>query len=201
MCGMMKMYFHLSCDAEVLLFENWVITKGENLAISCFLVFMIGVGYSAIEQALTCLRKFYTKKLIKSENIQSNSDQNDNNDEDPLIQNSNSNQNSNGNSDRNSSSKLRISKNTIYLNFPLKNGYLNIGYLAESVLLCFYYFYAYAMMLIFMTYQVHLCVALCVGLATGFFLITGWQRPIGRISPQGQVETVETNGDYHNCCT
>ena len=57
MCGMMKMYFHLSCDAEVLLFENWVITKGENLAVSCFLVFIIGFGYSAVEQALNCLRK------------------------------------------------------------------------------------------------------------------------------------------------
>jgi len=187
------MYFHLSCDAEVLLFENWVITKGENLAISCFLVFMIGFGYSAIEQALTCLRKCYTKKLLKSENMQSNSNPNDQTDEDPLIHNSSS--------DGNSSTKLRVSENTIYLNFPLKNGYLNVGYLAESVLLCFYYFYAYAMMLIFMTYQVHLCSALCVGLATGFFLITGWQRPIGKIGSQGQVETVEAGGDYHNCCT
>merc|ERR1712071_93921 len=94
MCGMMKMYFHLSCDAEVLLFENWVITKGENLAISCFLVFLIGFGYSAIEQALTCLRKFYTKKLLKSENIQSNSNPNEQTDEDPLIHNSSSDGNS-----------------------------------------------------------------------------------------------------------
>lgn len=195
MCGVMKMYFHLSCDAEVLLFENWVITKGENLAFSCFLVFIIGFGYSAVEQALNCLRKFYTRKLLKSENTQTENIQtNDRNDEDPLIQNSTSDQNV-------LSPKLRISKNTIYLNFPLKNGYLNLGYLAESVLLCFYYFYAYAMMLIFMTYQVHLCSALCVGLATGFFLITGWQRPIGRISQRGQVEAIETESDYHNCCT
>merc|ERR1711934_415011 len=108
MCGMMKMYFHFTCDAEVLLFQNWVVTKGENLAISCFLVFLIGVGYSAVEQALKCLRKFYTKKLLKSENNQANLAENDNNDEDPLLQNENQDSNSvNSANSLNSSSKLR----------------------------------------------------------------------------------------------
>ena len=185
----MKMYFHLTCDQEAVLFENWVVTKGENLAISCFFIFLIGFFYSAIEQALTCLRKSYTKKLLKSH--QNNNTQND--DEASLLQTPN----------LTSNNKIRVADDKkVYLNFPFKNCYLNIGYLTESILLAIYYFYAYAMMLIFMTYQVHMCVALCIGLAAGFFFITGWQRPIGKINENnGQVENVENENGYHNCCT
>ena len=179
------MYFHMSCVNETVLFENWVVSEGKNLAVSCFLIFLIGVFYSVIEQALSCLRKLYSKRLLKAEGML----QEDDNDEAPLIQSSIN------------SGKLRVSGNAVTLNCPFRNCYVNFGYVAESILLSVYYFYAYAMMLIFMTYQVHLCVSLCVGLATGFFFITGWQRKIGKIDPQGRIEQVDGNADYHSCCT
>jgi len=193
----MAMSFHWSYDNETVLFDFWKITSAASLIGSCFIVIAIGVFHHILILLQTRLRDFYCSRLlqgIKDSHIDSFV-----RDDEPML-------NSQGGVP--SVRGFVIEEDgAIYMKYPTSGGKF---YFAECVLQFIYYFYIYAEMLIFMTYQLHLCLALCLGLSFGYFGITGWMyRKIGHIKvtrTRAGEEKVEVNRapstavDNNHCC-
>merc|ERR1711879_589161 len=179
---MMEMTFHTSCDHEKVLFSWFEVTKGENLAVSCLIIFLIGVFYHVIRQAQIKLRAFYQARILQQLHPVDESD------EVPLYP----------GWARLNDKWLKCDEATglVYMKYPCSGGY---GYVLEATLQFVYYFYAYSMMLIFMTYQVHMCLALCLGLAAGFYLVSGLAGPIGRLRDNSVEPVSQTEQEFH-CC-
>merc|ERR1711879_741064 len=167
MCGgMMTMAFHTSCANETVLFDFWVVNEGDNLALSCFIIVLLGMIYHFYQFLQEKFKRFYIGRIIKDMNqqrVNQQPPQNAADDEAPLV---------------NDPSDSKTGGD-VYLPNPIAGGW---GYIIETILQFIYYFYVYSLMLIFMTYQLHMCLSLCLGLALGYYLFTGWLKPIGKLT-------------------
>jgi len=95
-----------------------------------------------------------------------------------------------------------------FLGFVVRNGIVYRGScltghffaISETVFQMGIYFYAYMLMLIFMTYQVHFCLSLCAGLGLSNLIFISSKQPIRRAVNSSEDEELLQEDELNLCC-
>ncbi|KAK3727549.1 hypothetical protein RRG08_018563 [Elysia crispata] len=144
----MKMYFHDGVD-EYVLFEECKTNSTETLILACFIVFAVAVLYEGL--------KFFREALLQRSLLQTQ----------PRARYLDSKQ------PGSSQEQMVISGGGASMSSRI----LSKGHFIQSLLHMVQVFVSYCLMLVFMTYNIWLCLAVVVGAGVGYFLF-GWKRAV-----------------------
>lgn len=147
--SMMKMWFHVDLN-DYLLFKPWLITNSKEMAAAFFGMFVLAALYEGL--------KILREHLLTRASHRSYA---------PEHEYEVPNGNTGGAGD------VRVRRNPVIRRLPM----LSAAHLLQTVLHMLQVFLSYILMLVFMTYNVWLCLAVILGAGTGYFLFS-WKRTV-----------------------
>lgn len=145
---MMKMYFHTGVE-ETVLFYRWKVTTVGGMVGSCIAIFIVAMLY----EGLKMLREYLSRKYNISNISQS--------------------YNCNNGGQAQESQTVMVDTQS----YSRRHRLCNWHHILQTFLHLVQVLVSYLLMLVFMTYNIWLCLAVLLGAATGYFLF-GWQRTV-----------------------
>ena len=174
--GMMKMYFHFGYN-EVILFDFWRIDSVGGLIGSMIACFILAFGYEALRFYRDSLARNHFNRAAAAAAAAAAA-----NNPQPQIQPANDEQRRGdgynvveNEEESGSSGSVRVRSPSSSAIRTLETNMLSKGHLALTVLQGVQVTLAYLLMLIFMTYNVWLCLATVLGAVIGYWAF-GWRR-------------------------
>ncbi|XP_059139822.1 high affinity copper uptake protein 1-like [Physella acuta] len=149
MNDMMKSYYHLGYQEYVLFFQTRTLSVGAMIG-ACFIVWAIAIFYEGIKFVRELLYQNRDKNFASRKGIINQSF------DDP----------SKSNDEKSGSSKSSLSS---------RRRFCDWGHFLQTFLHIIQIFVSYCLMLIVMTFNVWLCLAVFLGAGTGYFIF-GWKR-------------------------
>ncbi|XP_069119644.1 high affinity copper uptake protein 1-like isoform X2 [Argopecten irradians] len=158
MPGMMQMYFHTGVK-EYILFETLLTSTAGEMVGACVAIFFLAVLYEGLKVLREhLLRKSLTVNKYSSVTATGNGFSQDTTAIDP--------------------SKTKNNSYNLQEQRTLRNVHMLSGsHFIQTFLHMLQVFVSYCLMLVFMTYNAWLCIAVILGAAAGYFLF-GWRRSI-----------------------
>lgn len=145
----MKMYFHGGCD-EVILFDFWRIDVVWELLVSMLIIFVMAFLYEGLKYS----REYLFRRALSSSQYSSTS--------------------RNNITITDGRQPVRYMEQII---MPPAVGMLSVPHLIQTLLHMVQFLVSYFLMLIFMTYNVWLCLACLLGAGAGYFFF-GWRKAV-----------------------
>jgi len=185
--SMMKMYFHFSYIGEIVLFEQWKLTNIGVLVGSMIGLFLLAMLYEGLKYYREhLLHKAFKRSPDNTMNENDNTDRGMLNDSSttPLQKKASCHHpvdnscpaddevaygpTTSNNKDKNS---------PYYLIKPYMTTMFNQVHVFQTLLHLVQIIISYLLMLVFMTYNVWLCIAVALGATTGYFIF-GWRKTV-----------------------
>ncbi|XP_054166779.1 high affinity copper uptake protein 1-like [Oppia nitens] len=145
---MMKMYFHTNIGDDYVLFKQWKPTTAGDMVWTCIVIFLLGVTYEGL--------KYYREYLLKAWRVTTY-----------YVSDTPNGVRTNG--------SPRISNPREDTKADIYRKMMSCSHLFQTGLHMIQFFLSYILMLVFMTYNVYLCIAVLLGAGVGYFLF-GWYK-------------------------